>query len=1088
MTKAYSAFGQGCFRPFPRLNLRGGNVLKSGVFCLVLASLALGARPEPRILYQFRFESGKEGWRAGANSTLSPGEGYRGSKASLRLRWNATSQNYAFLECELKLTLTPDTWLTFVYRRGKVACKSLRISLITDDGEKFVCRGFSAPSMSWRRLLIRISFDWWAKQFCLLNRKGRVPSPGTKVTKLIIGATTSVAEGSAELSIDDLFIFEAFGDREIRKLFNPRGVIRPPRPCPIEFKFPANQKHPYLITTPEAIQKTVKAYRKSKAVRKRWEQQYARPVKIWVAQFIGKLKAPGPVKPPEDAGRAEELLVAESRYDEILNPEPPPPEELTEEDWQKCFELEFKPHANDPRYLEERAAVCPRCARGLSFDPLRPKWHQCPRCKRLYKGPAYDNVWNCQMQRRDIAVAVKSAWMYRISGEERWGRLARKIALAYCEALEEDRRFQYSTRGATAFIVRPSALIPIIDLLADTPVLSNEEEFRLRDNFITRSIRASSLFDPTPPGGVKEPEGGWFHYKRSLVDNQIGHALKQMMWTGLASQNEDYIKLIFDMYDRALYNGLNEEGVWWEKSIDYQIFFRTGMIMLASLARKIGVDLIHHKAVNGNSLQKIYDAELKIVMPNNELPSLNDGGRVGFRWGEAYRFFGDKKYHRTGKDLLPLPCYNLPITGWCVLRSSAKDARDQTYLLLDYGTGSGAHAHPDTMQIILYARRKYVSPDLGVASYYAKGYWSWYKNPKSHNTMTPLPSRGKTIYFEDSPRIKIIDVETARRSRIYYRRTDALVRNYIIDLFLARSEEEQNYTWRYHNIGTLTTRTLHHPGGRARWEEAYWDIAEKQLLRLSTLCHRGTAFKRLVGFGFTPTQKLYYIAIRRRSKNLLVPAIIEPFIDLVKDTRSPDAKKQAREILSQPPSEEDEELEEFFEPGEQKRIENLPFDIAGQKRIRLLQIEMRPEQTAFCVEDDSGRMDYFLASYNADESWSVEGILFRGELAFILIEKNQPTDLLLIRGLELSVADHSVELSKPASVHLYSTADGLRIHAGEGEPAELTLRLKSSRPGAVFQMTPDGTRQKVRAEIHPDSIAFELSPSSDYLIELEMKP
>ena len=1056
-------------------------------------------RPEPKIHHGFEFEQGLEGWKGcgKARATLDRETTYCESKGALKLSWAWDAKDDRWVERKLDLTLTPDTWITVLYRGGDVPLGGFAIRLVANDGETYTCSGYSVPSTAWRRPLIRVCCDWWAKQFCFVGKKG-VPKPGTRVVKLQVGswAAKTVNEGTCDLYLDGIVLFEAFGDKEVRSIFNPHGVVRPAKPCPIKFEFPKGLKHPYLVTTKEKLEQGAKAYQEDEATQLNTEAGRCKPVRLWIAEFIGKVKAPELVKAPEEAEKAMEVIEADDGPDDILNPEAPPADELTDEDWAKCFAKEFLPTPADPRYLEERGAICGKCARGLTYDPLRPKWHQCPRCRRRYEGPLYDNAWALKVQRREMATGTLAAWAYRITGDERYGRVAKKIALGFCTAFERDRRFQMGTHGASASTNRSSAMMPLLDLLADTPIVSEGEEFRIRDNFINRSIRSMSLFDPTPPKPIEEPEGGWFHYRPRLVGNLVGHALKEMMWIGLASQNEDYLKRIFDSYDEAIYNGYNSEGVWWEKSIDYQIFFRTGLEMLGGLAERIGVDLYTHVCANGNCLKKNYESELKIVMPNNLLPSLNDGGRCGFRWPNPYRWYGDRKFHRAGDDLVPLPSYNLPVTGWCALRSDAEEAQDQTYVMLDYGTGSGAHAHPDTMQFILYARRKYVSPDLGVASYYATGYWTWYKNPRSHSTMTPLPTTGHTLYFEHAPRIKVVDVETPQDRPRRHRRTVALVRDYVVDLFRADSDEEQSYTWRYHNIGTLDTRRAINADG-SRWHQAYWDLRDKQALRLSALCRDGTSFGKLTGLGYSPTDKLYYVAAQRKSKRFLVPSVIEPFIDITADTRTVKLEEQVEQVTlakeDEPLGEEpqwsegedpfEESLEEEKEAARDKNAPDpLPYEIVGQKTTNVLPVEAAEGQAAFCVEDGSGGRDFYFASYDAEQAWKAEDIEVRAEVAMVLTDKGKPTDILMLRGRSVSGESWKVVSDELASLHVYLDKDGIRVHTGPATKSGLTVKLGDGPPDAVFLVREEGEPSMVEAEIDEGAVQFQAAPDSDYLV------
>ena len=478
-----------------------------------------------------------------------------------------------------------------------------------------------------------------------------------------------------------------------------------------------------------------------------------------------------------------------------------------------------------------------------------------------------------------------------------------------------------------------------------------------------------------------------------------------------------------------------------------------------------------------------------LLMPDGKLPALDDGERFPSDQGETNRS--------------PQPSCDLPAAGVCVLRSGAEDARDQTYLMLDYGGSAGEHAHDDTMQIILYARRKYLSPDLKAPRRDTPDYATWYRDALSHNTMTPLPHAGTTVYFEHAPRIKIIDVESPPGRTPRHRRTVALVRNYIVDLFRADADEEQEHAWRYHNIGLLEPRAAIEPDG-AGWVHAHWDLGDGQALRLSALRREGTTFVPLTGLAEDPSKPLYYVGARRKSKTFLVPSVIEPFLDITRDTTTTTggtAKALADEATKIVTDQQDVGAEDKGEPAEPDPVDQqikerekpktsafetvrLPFQIAGDRTLLPFKVDTQEGQAAFTVEGPGEARDYYLASYDAEQVWKTEEVEFQGEIGIVLTDQFRPTDALMVRGKLLSVGGWTIAAEALTTVHVYVADDGLRIHTGPKTQGQLSLRVRDARLGSLLLLRKGETPRPVGAEAKGDAVRFAATGSSDYLLKL----
>jgi hypothetical protein len=318
----------------------------------------------------------------------------------------------------------------------------------------------------------------------------------------------------------------------------------------------------------------------------------------------------------------------------------------------------------------------------------------------------------------------------------------------------------------------------------------------------------------------------------------------------------------------------------------------------------------------------------------------------------------------------------------------------------------------------------------------------------------------------------------------------------VVDLFRADSDQEQPYTWRYHNIGTLETRQELLASGLP-WHQAYWDLRDNQALRLSLLARPETGFAAQTGLGFRPTETLFYIAAQRKSKCFLAPAVIEPFIDITDDPRKVKLEDQVKAVRIGPekpgpgldgPADGEDPLEEHIQqeeagPRKPGAPAPLPYQIAHQKKLAALPVETREGQAAFSVGSEDGTEDICLCPYDRERPWDVAGVQLAGEIAFVLTDRGRPIDLLLLRGRRLSAKGWHMESSAPGSAHLYSIPEGYRIHVVPTTASQWTARLEGSRLAALLRIAADGSQQPSEARIANDSVQWEVTEESDYLLK-----
>ncbi len=137
-------------------------------------------------------------------------------------------------------------------------------------------------------------------------------------------------------------------------------------------------------------------------------------------------------------------------------------------------------------------------------------------------------------------------------------------------------------------------------------------------------------------------------------------------------------------------------------------------------------------------------------------------------------------------------------------------------VLFDYGY-TGGHAHPDKLNIALYANRQIQAPD-GILPYTVPECFTYNGMPVGHNTvvvdeLAQHPSNAQSLTFLGvTGRVQITDaVDSETYTGVHLRRTLMLTESYLVDFFRAAGERPHRYDWAYHNLGGMSTELSLHP-------------------------------------------------------------------------------------------------------------------------------------------------------------------------------------------------------------------------------------------------------------------------------------
>lgn len=140
-----------------------------------------------------------------------------------------------------------------------------------------------------------------------------------------------------------------------------------------------------------------------------------------------------------------------------------------------------------------------------------------------------------------------------------------------------------------------------------------------------------------------------------------------------------------------------------------------------------------------NRLESVYEYYVKVMMPNGQMPAVNDS-----RWVEAEPFlkeavelFPDRSDFRyvlsRGKEGKK-PSYTsvwMPWAGWYVMRSGWGE--DDYYAFFEVGPFGTAHQHEDKLNVLLYAYGQPLVTECGIYAYDKSDFRRYSISSRGHN-------------------------------------------------------------------------------------------------------------------------------------------------------------------------------------------------------------------------------------------------------------------------------------------------------------------------------------------------------------------
>lgn len=177
-----------------------------------------------------------------------------------------------------------------------------------------------------------------------------------------------------------------------------------------------------------------------------------------------------------------------------------------------------------------------------------------------------------------------------------------------------------------------------------------------------------------------------------------------------------------------------------------QIELTTGyhQVSLLNFLRAYDIARINDFAVPPDyiaKLEKMYNYNLAVCMPDGTLPDLNDGGRVNVRSSlarafELYPYRKDFQWIATSGKEGEVPQFTsvaLPFAGQLIMRSGWD--KNALYLMMDAGPYGYGHQHEDALSIVVHAYGRYHVVDPGNYAYDSSQWRRYVLSTRAHNTI-----------------------------------------------------------------------------------------------------------------------------------------------------------------------------------------------------------------------------------------------------------------------------------------------------------------------------------------------------------------
>jgi hypothetical protein len=545
--------------------------------------------------------------------------------------------------------------------------------------------------------------------------------------------------------------------------------------------------------------------------------------------------------------------------------------------------------------------------------------HECPKCKKVYSGPPYDDVIFAHEHDRNLQRMVTAAWAYAISGQRRFAEYSSQVLLGYAERYSQYPYHDNSLKTDPAAMGRTGGHLfeqtlneaaslatcigPAYDLIHDCNVLSPADHRKIRDGLLLPMLKNID------------------RYKAGKSNWQTWHNAA-MLWGGALLHDPNWVqKAIADDrngFDYQMGTCVSKEGMWYENSWGYHFYTLQALIDTAEPARRLGLDLWGREP-----LKKMFTLPVQYTMADGRLPRFGDDvnssvRRLGHLFEPAYHAY-------SAPQLLPLlsnkPSFESILLGRPIQAEAELPAlqsvvfEDAGHAILrargpagltaamTFGPYGGFHGHYDKLSFVFFGFGRELGVDPGRAAsqaYRLPIHANWYKATISHNAVLvdghgQKPAAGKLELFDRKDNYTAVAASCREAyPGVQHKRLLFMTGAYLLVLDELHSDADHRFDWLYHNKGTRAvcdqvgdsvTLPADYPGGeyvrngrrgttdepvRVRFEDS-------SVTTYLTLAGRpGTAVTVGDGVGASVDDRIPMVMAGRRGRDVCFAAVLEP--------------------------------------------------------------------------------------------------------------------------------------------------------------------------------------------------------------------
>ncbi|MBL7153898.1 MAG: alginate lyase family protein [Phycisphaerae bacterium] len=468
---------------------------------------------------------------------------------------------------------------------------------------------------------------------------------------------------------------------------------------------------------------------------------------------------------------------------------------------------------------------CTDCELGLKT--MNATKHRCPKCKKVYSGPPYDDVIFSRQHRTNLNHMLLAAWSYAITGREKYAERAAEVLLGYAErytkypyhSASRETKSSWGARAGGHLFEQTlteasnlaSLIAPAYDLIYDSKVLSKADHKKIRGDLLLPMLRN---IDKNKAG-----KSNWQSWHNAA-----------MLTAGALVGDEAWVRKAIDDpkngFRHQMEISVSKDGMWYENSWGYHFYTLKALAITAEGARRLGIDLWEDP-----TFKKMFTLPAQYAMVRDKLPrlgddvssSLNAGGSFWEAPYQAYRdaailpllsrtpclesiLFGRRIQRRPAAALLGSKVFTG--AGHAILRTEGKGALTAAMTFGPYG---GFHGHFDKLSFVFYGHGQELGYDPGRAAsqaYRLPIHTKWYKATIGHNTVladgkSQQPAAGKLELFAANPKCAAAVAScSAAYPGVKHKRLLLMTETYLLVLDRLTADKATRFDWLYHNEGS----------------------------------------------------------------------------------------------------------------------------------------------------------------------------------------------------------------------------------------------------------------------------------------------